>query len=172
MSSYIFEATLIRPEGIGTWTYLSIPVAISEAFGSKGQVKVKGTINGYPFRSTALPMGDGTHYLVVGKSIRNQIQAVQGDTVKVILELDSEVRQVVVPDDLVQAFVNQPQAKDVFEKLSNSHKKEYVNWIMGAKQEETRQRRIEKTVELLSVGKKLRERPPRDYSRSGLQRSG
>jgi uncharacterized protein YdeI (YjbR/CyaY-like superfamily) len=57
----------------------------------------------------------------------------------------------------VQAFVNQPQAKVVFEKLSNSHKKEYVNWIMGAKQEETRRRRIEKTVELLSLGKKLRE---------------
>jgi len=156
MPSYSFEAILIRPEGVGTWTYLSIPMDISETFGSKGQVKVKGTINGYPFPSTALPMGDGTHYLVVGRSIRDQIQAAQGDTVKVMLELDSEERKVVIPDDLVQAFVNQPLAKDVFEKLSNSHKKEYVNWIQGTRQEETRRRRIEKAVELLSHGKKLR----------------
>lgn len=156
MPNYFFEATLIRPEGVGTWTYLSIPMDISETFGSKGQVKVRGTINGFPFRSTALPMGDGSHYLVVGKSIRDQIQAVRGDTVKVFLELDAEARKVVVPDDLLQAFVNQPLAKDVFEKLSYSHKKEYVNWIMSAKQEETRRHRIEKTVELLSLGKKLR----------------
>lgn len=156
MPNYFFEATLIRPEGVGTWTYLSIPMDISETFGSKGQVKVRGTINGFPFRSTALPMGDGSHYLVVGKSIRDQIQAVRGDTVKVILELDAEARKVVVPDDLLQAFVNHPLAKDVFEKLSYSHKKEYVNWIMSAKQEVTRFRRIAKTVELLSLGKKLR----------------
>jgi hypothetical protein len=156
MPGYSFEAILIRPEGVGTWTYLNIPMDLSETFGSKGQVKVKGTINGYPFQSTALPMGDGTHYLVVGKSIRDQIQAAKGDTVKVMLELDSEERQVVVPDDLLQAFVDQPTAKDVFENLSNSHKKEYVNWILGARQEETRRRRIEKAVELLSHGKKLR----------------
>jgi hypothetical protein len=156
MPSYSFEAILIRPEGVGTWTYLNIPMDISATFGSKGQVRIKGTINGYSFRSTALPMGDGTHYLVVGKITRDQIQATQGDMVKVILELDSEERQVVIPEDLREAFISQPQAKDVFEKLSNSHKKKYVNWILGAKQEDTRQRRIEKTLELLSQGKKLR----------------
>jgi hypothetical protein len=156
MPRYSFEAILIRPEGVGTWTYLNIPVDISTTFGSKGQVRVKGTINGYPFRTTALPMGDGTHYLVVGKSIRDQVQATQGDTVKVMLELDSEEQQVVIPEDMRQAFISQPLAKDVFEKLPNSHKKEYVNWILGARQEDTRQRRIEKALELLSQGKKLR----------------
>ena len=156
MPSYSFEAVLIRPEGVGTWTYLNIPLEISVTFGSKGQVRVKGTINGYPFRSTALPHGDGIHYLVVGKSIRDQVQAAQGDTVKVILELDSEERRVVIPEDLKEAFNSQPQAKDVFKKLSNSHKKEYVNWILGAKQEDTRQRRIEKTLELLLQDKTTR----------------
>jgi hypothetical protein len=143
MPGYSFEAILIRPEGVGTWTYLNIPMDISTTFGSKGQVRVRGTINGYPFRTTALPMGDGTHYLVVGKSIRDQVQAIQGDTVKVILELDPEEQQVVIPEDMRQAFISQPLAKDVFEKLTNSHKKDYVNWILGARQEDTRQRRIE-----------------------------
>jgi hypothetical protein len=156
MPSYSFEAVLIRPEGVGTWTYLNIPRDISAIFASRGQVRVKGTINGYSFRTTALPRGDGTHYLVVGKSIRDQILATQGDTVKVILEPDSEERQVVIPEDLKEAFISQPQAKDVFETLSNSHKKEYVNWILSAKQVDTRQRRIEKTLGLLLQGKKLR----------------
>ena len=157
MPGYSFEAILIRPEGVGTWTYLNIPLDVSKTFSAKGQVKVKGMINGYPFQSTALPMGDGTHYLVVWKSIRDQIQVAQGDRVQVFLELDTKERQVVIPDDLMQALVNQPLAKDSFEKLSNSHKKEYVNWILGARKETTRQRRIETAIELLSHGKKLRE---------------
>jgi hypothetical protein len=59
MAEYSFESVLIRPEGVGTWTYLNIPRDISSTFGSKGQVKVRGTIGGCHFRSTALPMGDG-----------------------------------------------------------------------------------------------------------------
>jgi hypothetical protein len=156
MTIHSFETVLVRPEGVGTWTYLNIPPDISATFGSKGQIKVKGTINGYPFRSTALPRGDGSHYLVVGKNIRDQIKSIQGDTVKVILELDVEERQVEIPEDLAQALDNLPQVKSAFNQLSYSHKKEYVNWILGARQAETRQRRIEKALMLLSQGKKLR----------------
>ena len=156
MSDFSFEAILIRPEGAGTWTYLNVPQDVSATFGSKGQVKAKGTVNGYPFRSTALPRGDGSHYIVVGKSIRDPIGATQGEKVNVMLELDGEERQVDVPQDLEQAFETQPRAKDAFNQLTYSHKKEYVDWIMSAKQAATRQRRIEKAIVLLSEGKKLR----------------
>jgi len=156
MANHPFESLLIKPEGVGTWTYLNIPPAISATFGSKGQVKVKGTINGYPFRSTALPKGDGSHYLVIGKSFRNQIRATQGEMVKVMLELDVEERQVDVPQDLAQAFERLPPAKYAFNQLTYSHKKEYINWILSAKKAETRQRWIEKAVMLLSQGKKFR----------------
>jgi hypothetical protein len=104
MPEYSFEAVLIRPEGVGTWTYLNIPRDISSTFGSKGQVKVKGTINGHPFRSTVVPKGDGSHLLVVGKEIRDQIKKAVGDSVKVTLEPDLEDRQVVIPKDLQQAL--------------------------------------------------------------------
>ena len=156
MAEYSFEAVLIRPEGVGTWTYLNIPSEVSSSFGSKGQVKVKGTIEGYPYRSTALPMGDGSHYLVVGKDIRDQIKKVVGDSVKVTLELDLEERQVVIPDDLRRALENQPEAMIGFEKLSYSQQKLYVDWILSAKLEETRSNRIEKALSQLTQGKKLR----------------
>jgi hypothetical protein len=156
MTIHAFESLLVRPEGVGTWTYLSIPLEISTTFNSRGQVRVKGTINGYPFHNTALPMGDGSHYLVVGKSIRDQIGASQGDSVKVMLELDLEERQVDIPEDLLQALDNLPQARDGFNQLAYSQKKIYVDWILSARQEATRQRRVEKALALLSQGKKLR----------------
>lgn len=156
MSIHMFESMLIRPEGVGTWTYFNIPREVAIAFGLKRQIRVKGTINGYPFRSTALAKGDGMHYLVVGKSIRDQIQAAHGEMVLVIMESDNEEREVVLPEALMQALVSNPLAREAFEKLSYLHKKEYVNWVLGAKQEATRQRRIEKILALLSQGKKMR----------------
>jgi len=156
MTEHSFKAILFRPEGVGTWTYLNIPLDVSSTFGTKSQVKVKGTINGYAFRSTALPMGDGTHYLVVGKDIRDQIHSTQGDSVSVVLELDLEERHVVIPDDLAQALAGNPQVKSVFENLSYSHQNEYVDWIQSAKKAETRQSRIEKALVLLGQGAKLR----------------
>src|SRR5512135_555731 len=116
MAGFQFEALLIRPEGVGTWTFLNIPAQVSSTFGSKGQVRVKGTINGYPFQSTALPMGDGTHYLVVAKDIREHIAVSPGDTVKVAMQLDPGKRVVQIPDDLLQALLSQPEVKERFEK--------------------------------------------------------
>ena len=156
MQRYSFEAILIRPEGVGTWTYLNIPREVSQAFGLKGQVRVKGTINGYPFRSTTLPHGDGTHDVVVGKGIRDQIRAEHGDTVRVTIELDLEERSVEIPEDLAHALTAHPQAKAGFEKLAYSHQKAYVDWIQDAKKEETRQSRVEKALALLANGQMLR----------------
>jgi len=157
MGVFSFEKVLKRPEGVGTWTYLDIPQPVSATFGSKGQVRVKGTINGYPYRTTALPKGDGTHYLVVGKEIREQIQSAQGDTVRVTLEMDMEERKVDIPEELRQALVNEPQAAEAFERMTYSHQKEWVNWILSAKQAETRQRRIVKAIAQIAQGRNLRD---------------
>jgi len=157
MSVFSFETVLMRPEGVGTWTYLDIPQQVSATFGSKGQVRVKGTINGYPYRTTALPKGDGTHYLVVGKEIREQIQSAQGDTVRVTLKMDSEERKVDIPEELRQALVNEPQAAEAFARMTYSHQKEWVTWILSAKQAETRQRRIVKAIAQIAQGRNLRD---------------
>ena len=64
-----FEEMLYRPEGTGTWTYVKVPFPADEAFGSKGQIKVKGTVNGVPYRSTLMPDGSGRHFMVVTQAI-------------------------------------------------------------------------------------------------------
>ena len=73
MSEFSFKSILKRPPGLGTRIYLDIPMEVMSTFSKKGQVKVRGSINGHPFRGSALPHGDGTHYLVVNKSIREAI---------------------------------------------------------------------------------------------------
>jgi uncharacterized protein YdeI (YjbR/CyaY-like superfamily) len=93
---------------------------------------------------------------VVGKELREQIHAVHGDIVKVMIELDFEERNLAIPEDLAQALAASPKAKLGYEKLSYSQQKLYVDWIASAKQSVTRERRIEKALNLLSEGKKLR----------------
>ncbi len=153
MAKQTFEAVLKRPEGIGTWTYLDIPFSVVEAFGSKGQVRVKGTVNAHPFRSSAMPHGDGTHYLVVAKPIRDAIGAGQGDTVQVVMTEDAGERTVAVPADFKRALAKKGKARTAFEALSYSHRKEYVDWLEGAKRPETRVKRIAQAMDLLLAGK-------------------
>jgi len=152
MSEFSFISVLKRPQGVGTWTYLDIPPEVMSAFGKKGQVKVRGTLNGHPFRGSALPHGNGTHYLVVNKSIRDAIGASQGDSVQVIVQEDIEERKAAIPDDLAVALQVNPASKAIFDRLSYSHQKQYVEWIESAKQAATRQNRISKTITMLPEG--------------------
>ena len=70
--------------------------------------------------------------------------------------VDRSTKVVVPPEDLQKALNSNPKAKEFFESLSFSHKREYVGWIHQAKKEETRQRRVQKTIELLLEGKKTK----------------
>ncbi|WP_141334157.1 YdeI/OmpD-associated family protein [Paenibacillus sp. tmac-D7] len=151
-----FEAKLHRPEGIGTWTYVKVPFQVESVFGAKGQVKVKGTVNGVPYRSSVMPQGDGIHYLVVKRELREAAGAASGDTVKVSMERDTEERTIEVPDDLSAALRQHPAAESRFEQASYSHRKEYVDWIVSAKKPETRAGRIEKAIGMLAEGRRLK----------------
>lgn len=147
-----FEAELTSRGPAGAWTFLYIPFNVEEVFGSKARVSVSGTINGFPFRNSLLPMGDGTHRMAVSKEMQTGAKATAGDTVKVTMELDRAERTVEVPKELEQAFKKNKKAAEFFDSLSYSHKKEYAEWVGGAKQETTRESRATKAVEMLSAG--------------------
>ena len=151
-----FRAKLERPAGIGTWTYLTVPFDAAEVYGSKSQVKVKGTINGVPYRSTLMPGGDGTHYLVVNKSITDQIGVQSGEEVSVCMEPDTNAREVVIPEDFAQALKMDEGALAYFKNISYTHQKGYIDWIESAKKDETRRSRIDKALAGLAAGKRLR----------------
>jgi hypothetical protein len=143
-----FEAEILGRGPGGAWAYLRFPFSAEERFGRKGQVPIRGTINGFAFRNSLMPR-DGIHILGVSKELQQGAGAAVGDTVTVALELDDAPREVAVPADLQSALKKAPPQAGVFAVLSYSHKKEFVEWIESAKRPETRASRIEKTLAML-----------------------
>jgi hypothetical protein len=136
-----------------TATYVVVPLDVPAVFG-RARPPVRGTVNGAPFRSTITKYGGDDYYLVVNRHVREAAGAAAGDTVDVELELDTKPRTVRLPKDLASALDD--EARAAFDRMSYTHRKEYVEWIKEAKREETRRRRIAKAVELIRAGKPRR----------------
>ncbi len=153
VSKQEFEVELIKDDntsGVG----FAVPFKVQEVYGTKAQVKVRGTIDGVPYRGLIAPYG-GIHYMGVIKELREAIGRKAGDRVRVVMEIDTEERTVVVPDDFRQALEKNEVAREIFDKFAYSHRKAYVQWIEDAKRQETRRNRIEKAVERIAEGIKF-----------------
>ena len=113
---------------------------------------VVATINGYTWRTTVTRMG-GEFLLGLNKEVRQGAGVEAGDEVDGSVELDTAPREVEVPEALTAALAADPQAKASFEQMAFSHRNEYARWIAEAKQEETRQRRVQQALEMIRAGK-------------------
>jgi hypothetical protein len=143
-----FEAKLVATGPKGAWCFLHFPFDMEKTFGTRARVPVAGTINGFEFRSSLMPM-DGRHVLCINKTMQNGAKARPGDLARFVLERDDEPRIVSVPPALKKTLAANPKARSVFDKLSYSHRKEYADWVGSAKQEETVKRRLKKLITML-----------------------
>lgn len=150
-TTHAFTAPIERVESGGA--YVTVPFDVEAAFGKK-RVPVRATIDGVEYRGSLVRMGGPCHVFGVTKAIREQLGKQPGDLVEVVLQEDTEPREVEVPADFAAALAAQPAAEAHFNALAYTHKREYVEWIADAKRPETRERRIAKAVELLGEGKK------------------
>jgi hypothetical protein len=81
-----FEVMLQSGGEGGNWVLFNVPFDVQAAFGTKGRVSVSGTINGFAYRTSLFPNGDGTHHMMVNKEMQRGANAKPGDTVRVEME--------------------------------------------------------------------------------------
>jgi Bacteriocin-protection, YdeI or OmpD-Associated/Domain of unknown function (DUF1905) len=143
--------TTIQQSG-KTTTGIEVPEQVVQALGSGKRPTVTVTINGYTYRSTVAVLG-GRYMVGVSAEHRAGAGVAGGDEVDVDIELDTAPREVRVPADLAAALDAEPAAQRTFDGLSYSNKSWHVLQVEGAKTEETRQRRIARSVDILKQGR-------------------
>lgn len=131
--------------------HVYLPFDVFEAFGTRARVAVKGAINGFPFRSSIFPMGDGKFYMVVNREMREGAKVKAGQTVEFVMEKDDEPRAIATPPDLLKALNARRSVKAIWDRMSYTHRKERIRAIEEAKKPATRARRIAKAVEMIAA---------------------
>jgi bifunctional DNA-binding transcriptional regulator/antitoxin component of YhaV-PrlF toxin-antitoxin module len=144
---------VIEGKEAGVVAAITPPVDVPEYFGTRGRIAVRGTINGFAFRSSLMPMG-GCHMMPVNKKLRERAKAEPGDIVEVVIERDAAERKVEAPPELRAELAKSKKAAERWEALAFTHKKEMALAISGAKQEETKKRRLAKVMNVLKTGAK------------------
>jgi hypothetical protein len=148
MTEHTFETTI---EQTGpTATAFEVPLDMRSVFGSV-HPPVKVTVNRHTYRATPVVYG-GRYYLPVSRFNRLAARVEAGARVTVHLELDEEPRKIEAPLDLALALDEDEEARDFWDRLSYSHRREYIEWINEAKRDGTREKRIEKAIEGLRGG--------------------
>ena len=110
----IFEFDAVIQDGGEKWpeaACVMFPYDVKESFGTRGQVKVKATFDGVPYRGSLANMGMG-HMLIMRKDVRAKVGKYHGDTVSVTIQKDTEERIVEIPPELNDAFAKNPEAKN------------------------------------------------------------
>lgn len=156
-----FVATLERMRSRLNWTVIHIPFDAATVWGLRGQVKVKGKINGFAFRTSLFPTREGGHILLVNKRMQKGARAVPGSAARFELEFDAENRIVTIPDELRRILGQDRSLRRWYDRLNHSTRNDIAKWITEVKSAEARVRRTEQIAErLLAVMEAERELPP------------
>jgi len=146
-----FRTTIVGSGG--NTTGIQVPDEVVDGLGAGNRPAVHVRVRDFAYRSTVARM-HGVYMISLSAERREAAGVAAGDEVDVELELDTEPREVAVPPDFATALDADAEAKRFFDSLSYSNKSRHVLSIEGAKTAETRQRRIEKSIETLRAGKK------------------
>jgi uncharacterized protein YdeI (YjbR/CyaY-like superfamily) len=156
-----FEALLERSTDGLNWTIVRVPVDVPKVWGVRGQLRVKGEINGFDFRTSLFPTGQGSHILMVNKKMQAGGKAVPGMKARFRLEPDTEPREISPPAELLRVLRQSKSLEKFYQSLSYSNRREISKWIAEAKHAETRRRRSEQMAErMMLVVEGERELPP------------
>jgi uncharacterized protein YdeI (YjbR/CyaY-like superfamily) len=144
-----FEAVLKRMASRLNWVFVGIPFDVSKVWGTRAQLKVKGDINGFPFRSSLFAKGDGTHYLLVNNRMQAGGKVRPGETAKFRIGPDTEERTVAMPPELLRILSEERALLRWFGTMNPSTRNYIGQWITDVKSPDARLRRAEQIAERL-----------------------
>ncbi|MDW9381114.1 YdeI/OmpD-associated family protein [Chryseobacterium sp. JV558] len=148
-------SAIIQQNGEMNAAFVEFPFSTEELFNKKGQVKINALFDGnVKYRGSLAKMKSDYHILGLTQEVRKQLGKTFGDEVSVSLTEDKEERMIEIAEDIVSVFNENPEAKTLFDKMSYTHKKEYIRWIEEAKKPETRENRKIKMIQMILDGKK------------------
>ena len=163
-----FSGTLLRPKATAksvSWAFLTLPKEASAKLPSRSMTSVEGTFNGLAFQAALEPDGQGGHWLKVDRKMREAAGAEAGDVVTLEIAPVAEEPEPRVPADLRKALAAAPpRAREVWSDITPIARRDWIHWIVSAKQAETRARRIRNACSMLAAGK----RRPCCFDRSGM----
>ncbi len=134
---------------------------MAKLWGKRGQVRVKGEINGFAFRTSLFPTGEGAHILLVNKKMQRGGHAAPGSKAKFHLEQDTAPREVNPPEELLRVLRQSKALQKYFDAFNYSTRYWIARWVAEAKHAETRKKRAEQMAErLLATMEGERELPP------------
>jgi hypothetical protein len=129
-----------------------VPAEIVEALGGGAHPKVSATVKGFTFRTSIARMG-GRYLLGMSAERRTAAGVSAGDVLEVDVELDTAPREVDVPEEFAAALAADAAAREFWQTLSYSKQQWHVLQVTSAKTEETKARRIEKSIGMLREGR-------------------
>ena len=148
---YKFTALIQRKSGEASWFYVLFPFDVVTEFGKKGIVRMKGTYNGIACERALIPLGDGTHHIIVSGEMRKKAGVRLGQSLQFELQENKEPFEVIIPEELEEGFELEPGAKEKFEAQKLGFKKNMIYWVNQAKQPETKAKRIAEILRRLKT---------------------
>jgi uncharacterized protein YdeI (YjbR/CyaY-like superfamily) len=156
-----FSALLERSGDGLNWTIVRVPLDVAKVWGVRGQLRVKGEINGFEFRTSLFPTGKGCHILMVNKKMQSGGRTAPGMTARFRLAADTTPRVVAPPAELLRALRESKALEKYYQSLNYSARQQIAQWVGEGKRSETRHRRAEQMAErLMLVMDAERELPP------------
>ena len=147
-----FTATI---ETLDTSTVVRLPEPASRQLPSRGQVAVRGSINGHEFRTVLEPDGDKGHWMKIDPALRQTAHITPDDHVTITLEPTPHWPEPDVPEDLSAALASAPpKIIDIWNDITPMARWEWVRWVNATANPATRQRRVEVTISKMSSGKR------------------
>ncbi|MBK7086098.1 MAG: DUF1905 domain-containing protein [Flavobacteriales bacterium] len=149
----VFTAPMEKMSGQFAWSYLEFPHDVEQLFGRRGNVRVKGTINGVPVDRALMPTKSGYHIIILGSDLRRAAKLKKaGDLAQVEVWLNTEPTKLELPEELAETLDFLPEMKVAWDQLNPGMRRSMCYWVGSAKTVATRAKRVAELLLRLETG--------------------